>query len=460
MTNQAYSWVVLKFGGSSVSSQSDWDNIASIVKSNIGSGKKVAVIHSAFKNVTNELEAIAQLAVTDESDEALNQLLNKHKAMAHELEVDATLLDPWFDSLQIAIADIRHKEQLTAMDRAQVVSHGELLSSVLGAEFLRKVLAEEHRVQWLDARQILTSESSQHQNVNDRFLNAVCHPRPSQDLASQWASDADVVLSQGFIAGNEDGQTVLLGREGSDTSAAYFAALLQADKLEIWTDVAGMFSTDPNKISNAKKLENISYNEAFDMAEAGAKVLHPRCLSAVMAYNIPIEIRNTHKPDESGTLITSDYEPSKWVKAIALKQQIPIITLLLGRRGQQPDTLQKVFTIINEFGLSSELMASTKNSLVMAIETNNSIYSDSILQKLSEKLAEVCRSVFTSHSAMLTLIGCDASQALWHLLQIDADLPEQWLLLSHATGDHHLSFLVNDDDALKILKLLHDNLIK
>lgn len=460
MTNQAYSWVVLKFGGSSVSSQSDWDNIASIVKSNIGSGKKVAVIHSAFKNVTNELEAIAQLAVTDESDEALNQLLNKHKAMAHELEVDATLLDPWFDSLQIAIADIRHKEQLTAMDRAQVVSHGELLSSVLGAEFLRKVLAEEHRVQWLDARQILTSESSQHQNVNDRFLNAVCHPRPSQDLASQWASDADVVLSQGFIAGNEDGQTVLLGREGSDTSAAYFAALLQADKLEIWTDVAGMFSTDPNKISNAKKLENISYNEAFDMAEAGAKVLHPRCLSAVMAYNIPIEIRNTHKPDESGTLITSDYEPSKWVKAIALKQQIPIITLLLGRRGQQPDTLQKVFTIINEFGLSSELMASTKNSLVMAIETNNSIYSDSILQKLSEKLAEVCRSVFTSHSAMLTLIGCDASQALWHLLQIDADLPEQWLLLSHATGDHHLSFLVNDDDALKILQLLHDNLIK
>lgn len=460
MTNQEHSWVVLKFGGSSVSSQTDWDNIASIVKSNIESGKKVAVIHSAFKNVTNELEAIAQLAVADESDEALNQLLNKHKAMAHELEVDATLLDPWFDSLQIAIADIRHKEQLTAMDRAQVVSHGELLSSVLGAEFLRKILGEEHRVQWLDARQILTSESSQHQNVNDRFLNAVCHPRPSQELANQWASDADVVLSQGFIAGNEDGQTVLLGREGSDTSAAYFAALLQADKLEIWTDVAGMFSTDPNKISNAKKLENISYNEAFDMAEAGAKVLHPRCLSAVMAYNIPIEIRNTHKPDESGTLITSDYEPSKWVKAIALKQQIPIITLLLGRRGQQPDTLQKVFTIINEFGLSSELMASTKNSLVMAIETNNSIYSDSILQKLSEKLAEVCRSVFTSHSAMLTLIGCDASQALWHLLQIDADLPEQWLLLSHATGDHHLSFLVNDDDALKILQLLHDNLIK
>lgn len=109
MTNQAYSWVVLKFGGSSVSSQSDWDNIASIVKRNIESGKKVAVIHSAFKNVTNELEAIAQLAVSDDSDEALNQLLNKHKAMAHELEVDATLLDPWFDSLQIAIADIDRK---------------------------------------------------------------------------------------------------------------------------------------------------------------------------------------------------------------------------------------------------------------------------------------------------------------------------------------------------------------
>lgn len=460
MTNQTHSWVVLKFGGSSVSSQSDWDNIASIVKANIENGKKVAVIHSAFKNVTNELEAIAQLAVTDQSEEALNQLLNKHKAMAHELEVDATLLDPWFESLQMAVADIRHKERLTAMDRAQVVSHGELLSSVLGSEFLRKVSGQDYKVEWLDARQILTSESNHHQNENDQFLNAVCHPRPNQELANQWASESDVILSQGFIAANDDGQTVLLGREGSDTSAAYFAALLQADKLEIWTDVAGMFSTDPNKITSAKKLGAISYNEAFDMAEAGAKVLHPRCLSAVMAYNIPIEICNTHKPDEAGTIITNDYESSKWVKAIALKQHIPIITLLLGRRGQQPDTLQKVFAVINEFGLSSELMASTKNSLVMAIETNNSIYSDSILQKLSEKLAEVCRSVFTSHSAMLTLIGCEASQALWHLLQIDADLPEQWLLLSHATGDHHLSFLVNDDDALKVLQLLHDNLIK
>lgn len=460
MTNQTHPWVVLKFGGSSVSSQTDWDNIAAIVKNNLESGKKVAVIHSAFKNVTNELEAIAQLAVTDDCEDALHQLLNKHKAMAHELEVDATLLDPWFESLQIALAGIRHNEALTAMDRAQVVSHGELLSSVLGAEFLRKVLGQQHSVEWLDAREILSSESSHHQNENDGYLNAVCHPRPNQELAEQWADKADVILSQGFIASNDEGQTVLLGREGSDTSAAYFASLLQADKLEIWTDVAGMFSTDPNKISSAKKLQAISYNEAFDMAEAGAKVLHPRCLSAVMAYNIPIEIRNTHQPDETGTVITNDYQPSKWVKAIALKQQIPIVTLLLGRRGQQPDTLQKVFSVINEFGLSSELMASTKNSLVMAIETNNSIYSDSILQKLSEKLAEVCRSVFTSHSAMLTLIGCEASQALWHLLQIDADLPEQWLLLSHATGDHHLSFLVNDDDALKVLQLLHDNLIK
>ena len=456
--NVSPKWIVTKFGGSSVSSLADWNNIKSIVSQHIASGYKVAIIHSAFKNVTNQLEAIAQLASKGQSEEPLEQLLNRHRAMAHELDVDAGLLDPFFASLHKAVQSAQSKKSVSACDRAEIVAHGELFSSVLGAAFLQRELPN-RKTLWLDAREILTSIDDAPKNVSECFLNAVCYTRPDAGFSNLCAEN-DIVLSQGFIAKNHNGQTVLLGREGSDTSAAYFSTLLNADKLQIWTDVNGMYTTDPNKVKEAKLIEQISYNEAFDMAEAGAKVLHPRCLSAVVPYKIPVEIRNTRFPEVSGTLISGDYQASKWVKAIALKQQIPIITLWLGRRGQQPDTLQKVFTIINQFGLSCELMASTKESLVIAVETDNSLHSDEVLNELSAQLAEVCRSVLVSYSAMITLIGCQASQALWHLMQIDADLPKQWLLMSHTSTDHHLSLLVSNDDAMSILELLHRNLIK
>ncbi|NVJ65154.1 MAG: aspartate kinase [Gammaproteobacteria bacterium] len=452
-------WRVLKFGGSSVSSLSDWKNIAAIVQSHLEQGKKVAVIHSAFKDITNQLERLAQAAINSDYQSSLQSIKNYHLAMANELNLEQDVLTPWLGSLEKAVANIAEKDALSPCDRAELVAHGELLSSCLGQAYLAKNLKAQ--TQWVDARNVLTAVDDEPKNVNEYFLNAVCRPRPNEEIANDWATNADVILSQGFIASNPIGQTVLLGREGSDTSAAYFAALLDAESLQIWTDVDGIYSCDPNKVSSAVKLEHLSYNQAFDLAQAGAKVLHPRCLSAVAPQRIPVEVRSTKKPERVGTLVDDNHQESKWIKAIAIKQNVPVITLLLGRRGQQPDTLQKVFSIINGFGLTSELLASTKESLVLEIDNSNSVYSESILTQLSEKLAEVCMSVLLSHSAIITLVGCQASQALWHLLQIEEEyLPEQWLLLSHTSSDHHLSFLVNDQKAEEILNLLHQELIK
>ena len=458
--NQRPSWVVLKFGGSSVSSLDDWNNIAQIVSDNLQQGYQVAVVHSAFKNVTNRLERLAQLAVNNEHQELLGELKDYHQTMASQLKLESSLLTPWLDSLEVSAKKVADSGMLTSKLRAELVAHGELLSSTLGAAFLEQQLSGDKKTQWIDARELFVSEVEVSNNINDQYLNAVCHPRPDHGLSEKWAEQHDVVLTQGFIASNEAGETVLLGREGSDTSASYVAALLEAKKLQIWTDVAGMYTTDPNKLSEAKKLEQVSYAQAFEMAEAGAKVLHPRCLSTVMPYHIPIEIKNTHQPLEAGTLINGEETDSRWVKSIAVKQNVPVMTLLLGRRGQQPETLQKVFTVFNELELGCELLASTKESLVMAVETSNSIHGEGILNELSVKLAEMCRSVLLSHSAIITLVGCKSSQALWHLLQIDAELPDQWLLLSHTSSDQHLSFLVSDDDALDILKLLHKHLIQ
>ncbi len=458
-SNVTPQWRVLKFGGSSVSSIDDWKNIQSIVSTHLDQGYKVAVIHSAFKDVTNQLEQLAQHAAAGQESELLQSVIARHKQLATELSISSELLKPWFESLQNTVANIKEKQTVSPCDRAELVAHGELLSSTLGEAYLAENLKV--KTQWVDAREHLTAVDDEPKNVNEYFLNAVCRSRANHELSEQWANEADVILSQGFIASNANGQTVLLGREGSDTSAAYFSSLLSAQLLQIWTDVDGIYSCDPRKVKAAVKLKQLSYNEAFDLAQSGAKVLHPRCLSAVAPQRIPIEVRSTKKPNEEGTLVNDSYDESKWVKALAIRQNIPVITLLLGRRGQQPDTLQKVFAIINEFGLTSELLASTKESLVLEIDHSNSVYNAEILDELSGKLAEVCLSVLLSHSAIITLVGCQASQALWHLLQIEeGHLPEQWLLLSHTSSDHHLSFLVNDEQAETILEVLHQDLIK
>ncbi|WP_251359087.1 aspartate kinase [Kangiella sp. TOML190] len=452
-------WRVLKFGGSSVSSLKDWQNITTIVAEHLAQGFKVVVIHSAFKNVTNQLEQLAQAALKAEHQPIFDELVEQHYKLADELDLARAIVEPWFESLGSTLSSIAAKENLSPCDRAELVAHGELLSSSLGEAYLAKNLTQ--KTLWLDARKVLTAVDDTPKNVNEYFLNAVCHPRPDKGLSQEWAEQAEVVLSQGFIASNSNGQTVLLGREGSDTSAAYFAVLTSAESLQVWTDVDGIYSCDPNKVNSAIKIDHLSYNQAFDLAQAGAKVLHPRCLSAIAPQRIPVEIRSTKQPEVEGTRVDENHQDSKWIKAIALKQQVPVITLLLGRRGQQPDILQKVFAIINEFGLTSELLASTKESLVLEIDNTNSIYTEQVLNELSAKLAEVCMSVFLSHSAIITLVGCQASQALWHLLQIEQQhLPEQWLLLSHTSSDHHLSFLVNDEEAEQIVNLLHDSLIK
>lgn len=459
MSNNNTKWIVLKFGGSSVSSLKDWQNISAIVESHLAQGYKVAVVHSAFKNITNELEHLALEASQNSGHERLETIFNIHKTMANDLSLAGSILESWFSSLKRAFENITEKHAVSPCDRAELVAHGELLSSTLGEAYLAQNLSV--KTLWVDAREHLMAVDDEPKNVNEYFLNAVCHPRANEELAIQWSEQADVILSPGFIARNANGQTVLLGREGSDTSAAYFASLLSAESLQIWTDVDGIYSCDPNKVKSAVKLEHLSYNQAFDLAQAGAKVLHPRCLSAVAPQNIPVEIRSTKMPEVAGTLVDKNHQESKWVKAIAIKQNVPVITLLLGRRGQQPDTLQKVFSVINDFGLTSELLASTKESLVLEIDNSNSVYSETILAELSQKLAEVCPSVLLSHSAIITLVGCQASQALWHLLQVEETyLPEQWLLLSHTSSDHHLSFLVNDEQAEEILNLLHQEMIK
>lgn len=202
--------------------------------------------------------------------------------------------------------------------RARVAAFGELLSSQLGAAYLRRCGVPTVRV---DSRALLTSDIDDAKNMSeaDMYLEADVRPSTQIDRANAAAQGADTVICQGFIASTPTGATCLLGRGGSDTSAALFAAFVGAQRLEIWTDVNGMFTADPRFVSKARLIRSLTYREAQELAAMGAKVLHPRCLLPAAFAGIPVEVRNTMDPDDGAEITVVSTTGLDYLKAATVQ---------------------------------------------------------------------------------------------------------------------------------------------
>ena len=242
---------------------------------------------------------------------------SRHLELARHLGLNGEkLLAPYLGELERLALGIGLTAESSPATRARVLAIGELLISRLAAAYLN---GQGLATTWLDARTLLRSVEEPRAAPHRAFLAASCAAEPDPDLQFKL-SDCQIALTQGFIASNERGQTVLLGWGGSDTSAACFAAKLRARRLEIWTDVPGMFTADPRRIPAARLLRYMDYEEAQELASTGAEVLHPQCLDPVRAHRIPLHLRYTGDPGSPGTLI-SDAVPGHGahVKAISMR---------------------------------------------------------------------------------------------------------------------------------------------
>jgi diaminopimelate decarboxylase/aspartate kinase len=276
VTRTPSAWIVLKFGGTSVSSLANWRNIAKVARARLDSGARVLIVHSAVTGITDRLEKLldAALAQTHEAD--LRAIEERHVQLAAELGIPlGAEVERYLAELRHIAAGVALVGEVSDRTRARVMSAGELIATELGSRFLRTQGLE---VDWADARKMLRAEERRGATSRSSILSATCAFGPDGDLETRLGSMAPVVITQGFIASDDDGNTVLLGRGGSDTSGAYFAAKIRAQRLEIWTDVPGMFSANPRSTPTARLLRNLHYDEAQEIATSGAKVLHPRCI--------------------------------------------------------------------------------------------------------------------------------------------------------------------------------------
>jgi len=457
----ANDWIVLKFGGSSVSKRSRWDTIGALMRRRAEEeGARVLVVVSALSGITNALQAMIDGHVDAPALHAKAEaLIERHAAFAAELGLDAeAVLGEWFVVLRALAADARAASAELPW-QAELLAQGELLSSTLGVAFLR---TQGMALEWWDARESMraieqpnASAWSQRLSVSCDFMDPVARER-------LVARPERFALTQGFIARAAHGDgTAILGRGGSDTSAAYFGALLKARRVEIWTDVPGMFSANPRQVPDARLLAKLDFAEAQEIATTGAKVLHPRCLTPCREAGVPMWIRDTGNPDLAGTVIDGQAATVAGVKAISARRGIVLVSMETIGMWQQVGFLAEVFGCFKTHGLSVDLIGSSETNVTVSLDPSDNLVSSNVLEALCRDLERICRVKVIAPCAAITLVGRGMRSRLHRLTEVLATFGRERVhLISQSSNDLNLTFVVDEAIAEGLLPTLHGLLIE
>jgi len=450
-------WVVLKFGGTSVSGLVQWNTIATLLQQRVSEGYRVLVVCSAAAGVTNDLKALAE---APESERILARILQRHHQLAGELDVRTSeWLEPAENVLHSCTALLSAGGGYEA--QAELLAVGEWLSTRIGASFLSRFM----EVSWADAREALQVLDEPDLSPARQWLSARCKPGSDPELRQRWEQLAPVVVTQGFVARTAGGKTALLGRGGSDTSAALLAGRLNAGTAEIWTDVPGLFSADPHLVPEARLLGELHYDEALEMAASGARVVHPDCIRMAAATATPVVIRDAARPHLRGTRISGATDTAEGgcppgVKAITCQKGMEVLLLqnIDTRRGV--GFLARVFDIFRRHGLSIDLVATSETTTTVSINAPENHLNGRIIDEFVSELQSQCTVRVFSDCVCINLVGSGARTALARLqstLLFFDDHP--LLMMSQSANDLCLSLLIESRDHEKLLSSAHDALI-
>lgn len=452
-------WIVLKFGGTSVSQRHRWDTIGRLMQERVSTEQcRVVVVVSALSGITNQLQSITENAEnTVFIGDVFAKIEARHTDFAIELGLPEDVLHARMAELKALLDSPRRLER--ALDwQAEVLAQGELLSSTLGVAYLRH---QGYPVAWLDARDYLTAIALPNQSPWAARLSVSCDYQGDEAWRERFNRNAPLLITQGFIARAADGGTAILGRGGSDTSAAYFGALLRARRVEIWTDVPGMFSANPRAVPQARLLSQLEYQEAQEIATTGAKVLHPRCIHPCRDLNVPLWIRDTERPQMSGTCISRSSEAHPGVKAISTRNGIVLVSMESIGMWQQVGFLADLFAIFKAHGLSVDMISTSETNVTVSLDPSDNLVNSNVLDALCADLSNVCRVKVITPCSAVTLVGRGMRSMLDQLTEIWAEFGRERVhLISQSSNDLNLTFVVDDQVALDLLPDLHALLIE
>jgi bifunctional diaminopimelate decarboxylase / aspartate kinase len=457
-TEQRSEWIVLKFGGTSVSQRMRWDTIGRLMQERVSTEQcKVLVVVSALSGVTNQLQsAIEQADNAGFMADLFGKLEARHGDFALELGLPESVLQARLAELKALFDDPRRLNR--SFDwQAEVLAQGELFSSTLGVAYLKQ---HGFPVAWLDARDYLQAIALPNQSPWASRLSVSCDYNGSAAWRVRFNQNAPLLITQGFIARALDGGTAILGRGGSDTSAAYFGALLRARRVEIWTDVPGMFTANPRAVPDARLLSQLEYQEAQEIATTGAKVLHPRCIHPCRDLNVPLWIRDTGRTHLAGTCISRSTEPHLGVKAISTRNGIVLISMESVGMWQQVGFLADLFACFKSHGLSVDMISTSETNVTVSLDPSDNLVNSNVLDALCADLEKVCRVKVITPCSAVTLVGRGMRAMLGQLTEIWSEFGRERVhLISQSSNDLNLTFVVDDTVAMDLLPRLHAQLI-
>jgi len=360
--------IVMKFGGTSVESAHAIERVASIVKSRVD--RHPIVVVSAMGKTTNKLLAIAQAAIDGKRDEYIRQihdLRDFHSREArlvvpleHRAELDRTL-DDHFQELTELVKGIAVLGELTPRSIDAISSYGERLSSyIVSLAFEHFGLPAVH----VDSRKLILTDNRHTQAAP---LFAETYRRLAETLPP--LAEKRVVVMGGFIGSTEAGVTSTLGRGGSDFTASIVGAGVNAEEIQIWTDVDGMLTADPTILPGGHRVKIISFAEAAELAHFGAKVLHPSTVIPAIERNIPVLILNSRRPEVPGTRIVAEtVHCSNVVKSIACKRRITLVNVHSTRMLMAHGFLHRIFEIFDRYQTPVDMVATSEVSVSLTID--------------------------------------------------------------------------------------------
>ena len=458
--DKAQEWLVLKFGGTSVSTAANWHNIALVLTKRLAEGFRPVVVHSALSGITDRLESLLSAAMNGSYIPILEHVELVHRNLAERLQiVPSARFEAFLRELRELAEVLAERRSVGDAARARVMAMGELLATTLGVEFLN---AQGIGTEWVDARTVLRADERRSATHKASLLSATCDFAPDLKLQASWRSLDKVVLTQGFIAANAGGETVLLGRGGSDTSAAYFAAKLNAVRLEIWTDVPGLFSANPRAVPTARLLRELHYDEAQEIASNGAKVLHPRCVLPVRQYKIPLHVYATQAPGLEGTVVSANVaDTAAQVKAIAIKKGITLVSMESPGMWHQVGFLADAFQVFKQHGLSVDLVSTSETNVTVSLDPSANTLDGAALEGLTTALSELCRVEILGPCASLSLLGQNIRGILHELGSAFELFQDQKIyLVTQAANDLNFTFVIDESQGDRLVHQLHERLIQ
>jgi len=371
--------VVMKFGGTSVESQEAVTRVAGIVAK--CRERRPIVVVSAMGKTTNKLLQTGQEAAAGRREQALaivDELRSHH--LTHGLALAGAgsaelerYIRAHFEWLEELVKGLSIVGELSPRSMDAVASIGERLSSLVVTFAFRALgIPSQH----IDSRRVIVTDGHFTQAAP---LFSETYKRLQQEVAP--VAKSAVAVMGGFIGGTEDGQTTTLGRGGSDYSAAIIGAGVNAEEIQIWTDVDGMLTADPRIIPGGHRVKSISFAEAAEMAYFGAKVLHPATVLPAIEKNIPVAILNSRRPDVGGTRITAQPTPSKnAVKSISSKRGVTIVNIHSTRMLMAHGFLHRIFEVFDRYETSVDMVSTSEVSVSLTLDNTENL--DEILREL------------------------------------------------------------------------------